>query len=155
MKHWKALVISLAVSLGAGGLAALLTRNSMELYRQLNQPSLAPPGWVFPVVWTILFALMGISAWMVWRQRPSPLRSRALLVYILQLAVNVSWSLVFFGAHRFWWAMAVLILLECLIFWMLLLFARVYKPAARLQVPYFLWVLFAGYLNFMVAVLNP
>ena len=73
MKHWKALAVSLAISLGTAGLTALLTKNAMKVYQALNQPKLAPPGWLFPPVWTLLFLLMGISAWMVWKTASSRL----------------------------------------------------------------------------------
>lgn len=155
MKHWKALAVSLAISLGTAGLTALLTKNAMKVYQALNQPKLAPPGWLFPPVWTLLFLLMGISAWMVWKTASSRLRSRALWVYGLQLAVNAGWSLIFFLGQKFWAALVVLVLLEVLILRMIWLFYRVRPAAGWLQVPYFLWVFFAGYLNLMVARLNP
>lgn len=94
-KNLKALLISLLVSLGVGALSGFLTRNSVKVYSQLNLPSLAPPSWVFPVVWTILFVLMGISTYIVYMSE-SPYTKGALAVYLLQLAVNFIWPLIFF-----------------------------------------------------------
>ncbi len=147
------LVVSLLISLGTGGLSALLTRNSMDAYGNYQQPPLAPPAWLFPVVWTVLFVLMGISAYLVYEtQRPG--RRAALWIYVIQLAVNFVWPLLFFRLGllmpAFWW----LVLLLLLIVWMIVLFFRVSPAAAYLQIPYLLWTLFAGYLNLAIALLN-
>ena len=152
-KKYKALIGSLVISLGAGGLSALLTQSSMEKYAALRQPPLAPPGWVFPVVWTILFILMGVSAYWVWRSS-APARRAALTVYAVQLAANVAWSLLFFNAGAFLAAFFWLLALEALVGAMIVLFGRCDRRAGRLQIPYFLWVLFAGYLNLGIWALN-
>lgn len=153
MKKYKPLIVSLLLSLGAGGLSALLTGGAMDQYGALRQPPLSPPGWVFPVVWTALFALMGVSAWLVWRS-DCPGRARALAVYGAQLCANVVWSLLFFNGQKYLAAFFWLLLLEVLIGAMIALFARCDRRAATLQIPYFLWVLFAGYLNLGVWALN-
>ena len=110
MKDKKPLVASLAVSLGVGGLSALLTRKSMEKYAFLDQPPLAPPGWVFPVVWTALFILMGVAAWRVW-ERDGPGRKKALTLYGAQLVFNFLWTLIFFNAGRYGPALVWLVVL--------------------------------------------
>ena len=147
------LVVSLLISLGTGGLSALLTRNSMDAYGNYQQPPLAPPAWLFPVVWTVRFVLMGISAYLVYEAQ-SPGRRAALWIYVIQLAVNFVWPLLFFRLGllmpAFWW----LVLLLLLIVWMIVLFFRVSPAAAYLQIPYLLWTLFAGYLNLAIALLN-
>lgn len=147
------LVVSLLISLGTGGLSALLTRNSMDTYGNYQQPPLAPPAWLFPVVWTVLFVLMGISAYLVYESQKPGWRA-ALLVYAIQLAVNFVWPLLFFRLGllmpAFWW----LVLLLLLIVWMIVLFFRVSPAAAYLQIPYLLWTLFAAYLNLAIALLN-
>lgn len=149
----KPLLISLAATLGAGGLAALLTRDSMQEYAALNQPPLAPPGWLFPVVWTILYVLMAVAAYLVFVYGSSG-RSGALLLYGIQLVFNVLWTVFFFNLHwylfSFLWlaALWLLILLTTLRFW------RERKSAGLLMLPYLAWVAFAGYLNLSIWLLN-
>ena len=149
----KPLVISLAISLGVGGLSALLTKDSMEEYAVLNQPPLSPPGWVFPVVWTILFVLMGVAAYLVWIEN-SPQRDKALWLYGVQLAFNFLWTIIFFNTERRGFALIWLIVLWCLILATILCFRRESKTAWKLLVPYILWVTFAAYLNAGVWWLN-
>lgn len=151
--HWKQLLVSILISLGVGALAGFLTMGSMEVYGSLNQPPLAPPAWVFPVVWSILFLLMGISAYLIWASH-SPLRRAALIVYGVQFAVNFCWSLIFFNLQNYAFAFFWLLLLWVLIVIMIVLFAKISKPAAWLQVPYLLWVTFAAYLNLSIWLLN-
>jgi tryptophan-rich sensory protein len=148
-QKYKPYIISIAIALGVGGLSALLTRGSMDIYSQINQPPLAPPGWLFPVVWSVLYTLMGLSAWMVWKV-PGSSRG-ALGAYALQLALNVLWTPVFFRLEQYWLAFGTLILLWITIVNMILQFRKVRPIASLLQVPYLLWVTFAGYLNFMIA----
>ena len=147
------MAVSIAIAWGAAGLSYLLTgRSNMEGYEVLNQPALAPPGWLFPVVWSVLYTLMGLSAWLVWKQ---PGNSRgALSAYALQLVINLLWTPIFFRLERYWLAFGILILLWIAIGNMILKFRRISPKAALLQVPYLLWVTFAGYLNFMIARLN-
>lgn len=152
IKH-KSLIYSLIISLGAGGLASLLTGNTMEQYGKLRLPPLSPPGWVFPVVWTILFIMMGVASWLV-SESESPIRRQALFFYGAQLVANVVWTLIFFGAQNYLAAFVWLILLEVLIFVTMLMFFKIDRRAGLLMVPYFLWVLFAGYLNLGVWALN-
>ena len=149
----KPLLVNLVISLGVGGLSALLTRNSMELYGSLNQPPLSPPGWVFPVVWTILFALMGIAAYLVW-MRDSTGRNGALALYALQLVFNFFWSLIFFNLQNYAFAFFWLAALWLLILLTTLRFFKETPAAGWLIVPYLIWVAFAGYLNAGVWLLN-
>ena len=149
----KPLLISLVISLGVGGLSALLTQGSMEQYRNLKQPPLSPPGWVFPVVWTVLFVLMGIAAYLVW-MRDSTGRNGALALYGAQLFFNFFWSILFFRFSwylpAFFWLAAMIILILIMIF----RFFQIKPLAAYLQIPYLFWCLFAAYLNFGVYWLN-
>jgi len=151
---WKPLLISLAIPLAVGGLSALLTRESMDFYETVNKPLFAPPGTVFPIVWTILFLLMGLSAYLVWMEKDSPLRRPALWVYGVQLAVNFVWPLLFFRARAFLPAFLWLLALIILVAVMLGQFRRIKPLAGRLQLPYLLWLLFAGALNLGVWLLN-
>ena len=149
----KALLISVAISLGVGGLAALLTGAGTEFYSSVNKPALSPPGWLFPVVWTILYVIMGVSAYMIW-YGGCPTRRRALVLYAAQLAVNFIWNLVFFNARAFLAAFVLIIILWLLIAAMIAAFHKCRPAAAYLQVPYFLWVTFAAYLTWSIYALN-
>ena len=138
-----------------GGLAGWLTREDVKIYTDsIAQPPLSPPPLVFPVAWTILYALMGIGAARVSLSPDGPRRSRALAVFGLQLGMNFLWSILFFKFQRFGLALVWLIALWGAILWMASAFSRVDKAAARLQIPYLVWVAFAGYLNLGVWVLN-
>ena len=138
-----------------GGLSGWLTREGMELYKtQVIKPPLSPPPIVFPIAWGILYALMGVGMARVVLSARSDERSDAIQVYLLQLAVNFTWSIFFFNLRTYGGALIVLLVLLALIVWMILRFRRVEKPAACLQIPYVLWVAFAAYLNAGVWILN-
>jgi tryptophan-rich sensory protein len=138
-----------------GGLSGWLTREGTRIYQAtVAQPPLSPPPLVFPIVWGILFALMGIGAAQIYRTSPSGRRTRALAIFLLQLLFNFFWSIIFFNLQAFGFALLWLAVLWGLILWMILSFARVEKTAALLQIPYLLWVTFALYLNAGVWVLN-
>ena len=149
----KTYAISIASALAVGGLSALLTGDSMEKYKALNQPPLAPPGWVFPIVWTVLFVLMGIGAAMVCLSGSSS-KKKPIAIYGLQLLVNFFWTILFFLLEARLFAFFWLLLLLGLAIWMAISFGRVNKAAGLLQIPYILWLLFAGYLNLAVYLLN-
>lgn len=151
--QFKPLIISILISLAVGGLSGFLTMGSMEQYKQLTQPPLAPPSIVFPIVWTILFILMGVSAYLVYVSN-SPYKKPALTVYAIQLFFNFMWSIFFFNLEMRLFAFFWLLALWVLIVIMILLFYKVDKRAAYLQIPYLLWVSFAAYLNFAIYLLN-
>ena len=143
-----------AIALGVGWLSSTLTRYGLEnIYPTLLKSALTPPDIVFPIAWTLLYILMGIGMAMVWNRGPQA-ASSSLLFWILQLAFNFLWSILFFGWNNHLGALVCLILLFVLLLWMTLLFRRRCPVAAWLQVPYLLWLLFAGYLNGVVWVLN-
>jgi tryptophan-rich sensory protein len=138
-----------------GALSGYLTREGTELYNTtIIQPPLSPPSIVFPIVWSILFALMGIGAARIYLSPPSPARTRSLLLFLLQLAFNFFWSIIFFNFQAFGFALIWLAALWVLILLMILSFRQVDPLAAWLQLPYLLWVTFAAYLNFAVWLLN-
>ena len=140
---------------GVGGAAGWLTRDSVGLYTErIVQPPLSPPAWVFPVVWGLLYALMGISAARIALAPGARDRSRSLWIFGLQLAMNFFWSILFFRFQMFGLALIWLAALWGVILWMITVFARVEPLAARLQIPYLVWVAFAGYLNLGVWILN-
>lgn len=152
----KRLVICLAIPLVVGGAAGLLTMNSMEAFEALNQPPLSPPGWLFPVVWTVLYVLMGIASYLVSvSDAPQEEKARALWTYGIQLAFNFLWPIAFFNLKWYLSAFLWLVILWILILITALRFGRIRKPAGYLLVPYLLWVAFAGYLNLGIYLLNP
>lgn len=158
MKHeikWRLLIPAVLLPLAAGGLAALLTGSAMESYSLVETPPMSPPGWVFPVAWTVLYILMGLASYLVALSPASrDRRERALSIYALQLAVNFAWPVIFFklsayGAAFFW-----LLLLLALVLFTQLLFRHISSTAGKLLLPYLLWLLFALYLNLGVWLLN-
>lgn len=152
---WKRLLLCLAIPLGVGGLAALLTGGGMGEYSNFIKPPYSPPGWLFPVVWTILYLLMGYASYRVVTAQSEPVKvRRALILYGAQLAVNFLWPLVFFGAKWYLAAFFVLLVLWVLVFLCIYAFADVDEKAGDLLLPYILWITFAAYLNVGVYLLN-
>ncbi|MBS1348190.1 MAG: tryptophan-rich sensory protein [Firmicutes bacterium] len=153
--HWPSLLISIAIAEAVGALSGLLAGDIRAVYSSLVQPPLSPPGWLFLLVWTVLFALMGIAAYLVYH---APVehsqKSTALRFYAAQLVVNFFWPIIFFRFQLFGWAVAVIILLVVLVIITMVLFARINRTAMYLLIPYLLWLLFATYLNIGVAILN-
>ena len=156
---WKRIrpyVISVLIALAVGGISALLTMNNMDLYSKIEQPPLAPPPWIFPVVWTILFILMGIGAAIVYNKRdtnPEEVRD-ALIIYAVNLVLNFFWSIIFFNLEAYLFAFIWLVLLWITIVVMIIAFKKISPVAAYLQIPYLIWVTFAGYLNYAIYLLN-
>ena len=154
-KKWKPYILSAGIALLVGGISSLLSMKGMEVYNvSVMKPLLTPPGWVFAVVWSILYALMGVSSAIVWLSNKSSAQNRGLNLYIAQLIVNFFWSLIFFNAQAFGFAFLWLILLLVLVLWMSWEFYKVKPIAGYLQIPYIIWLLFAAYLNFAVWQLN-
>ena len=155
-KHnWKPYAFWIILTEAVGGLSGWLTRDGSKYFNEsVVQPPLSPPALVFPIVWGILYALLGFSAARVWLSPPSPQRHRGLNLFITQLVVNFFWSLIFFNARAYGFAFLWLLLLWGLVLWMILTFYKIDPLAAKLQIPYLLWVGFAGYLNFGVFLLN-
>lgn len=151
----KPLLINLSIPLAVGGLSALLTSDSMRAFEEINQPPFSPPAWLFPVVWSILYILMGIAAYLIFTSGASKIEiKKALTFYTIQLVFNFFWSLIFFNmqAHlfAFFWLLAMLIFIVVTA----VLFYKISKPAGILLIPYIIWVTFAGYLNFAIYLLN-
>ena len=138
-----------------GVLSALLSGGFSQMYLSLEKPPLSPPGWVFPVVWSVLYALMGISAYLVYRTEFNPsVRKKGLMAYAIQLFLNFLWSIIYFRFEMFTLALVDLILLTTTVIIMTVLFGKVSKAAAWINIPYILWLLFATYLNTGTIVLN-
>lgn len=155
-KKIKPYIISVAVALAVGGLSALLTSGNMDIYSEIVRPPLSPPSILFPIVWTILYVLMGISAAMIWNERENKMAesNRALIVYAVNLVLNFFWSIIFFNMQAYLLAFIWLVLLWIVILIMTVSFYRIKPIAGILQIPYLLWVTFAGYLNLAIYFLN-
>ncbi len=152
---WKPYVFWILLAEAAGALSGWLSREGSEVFSQtVTQPPLSPPAILFPIVWTILYALMGIGAARISLAPPSPQRSRGLNLFVIQLVVNFFWSLIFFNAQAYGFAFLWLLLLWVLVLRMILAFRQVDPLAAWLQIPYLLWLTFAAYLSFGVWYLN-
>ncbi len=155
LNKWKSYILWIIVSLGTGILSGLFSSGGMELYSEMiTKPPLSPPGVLFPIVWTILYTLMGVSAAMIWDSEPSRERTRSINLFVAQLIVNFFWSLIFFNAQAFGFAAVWLVILWALVLLMILSFKKVNLTAAWLQLPYLIWLTFAAYLNFGVYLLN-
>ncbi len=147
--------IGIAIPVAVGLLSAFLTKDSMDIYKSIIKPPLAPPGILFPIVWSILYVLMGISSVLVYNADASKREKRqAFLLYALQLIANFFWSILFFNKRLFLASFVLLLVLWLLIIAMISRFYKISKAAAWLQVPYLLWVTFAGYLNLVIYLLN-
>ena len=152
---WKTYAVWILAAEAVGALSGWLSSGGMKLYSEvIRQPPLSPPAFLFPIVWGILYALMGFGAARIWLSPPSPARSRGLNIYVAQLVVNFFWSLIFFNAQAFGFALLWLILLWTLVLWMIVEFRQVDKPAGNIQIPYLIWLTFAAYLNLGVWYLN-
>lgn len=154
-RNCKVLAACIALPLAAGGLAALFSGGGMGEYAMLEQPPLSPPGWLFPVAWSLLYVLMGIASYLVLRSgaQRGEVR-RALRLYGIQLAVNFFWPILFFGLGLLLISFLWLVLLWILVLSTFLSFRRISPVAGWLLAPYLLWTTFAGYLNFGVYLLN-
>ncbi len=153
--NWKRLILCLAIPLGVGGLAALLTMSSMDVYNIYEKPPLSPPGWLFPVVWTILYLLMGWASYLVLESKAKDAEKKeAFTLYGVQLGLNFLWPLIFFRAEKLLAAFLVLMGLWVAIYLTIRAFTKIRELAGDLMLPYLLWVSFAGYLNLGIYLLN-
>ena len=154
-KRWQMLMICIAIPLAVGGLSAWLSRGSMDTFAALNKPPLSPPGWLFPVVWTLLFILMGIASYLVLLSpQPRQTVGRALQVYGIQLAVNFFWSIFFFNLSLYGFSLLWLVFLWVLVLITTVRFYRISPTAGYLMLPYLAWITFAAYLNWGIVRLN-
>ena len=154
-KKWRPYLISVGIALAVGALSGFLSMGGMEVYADsVTKPTLTPPGWLFPAVWSVLYTLMGIGAARIWLIPESVQRSRGLNLYVVQLIVNFFWSLIFFNAQAFGLAVIWLLLLWVLVLLMIVQFYKVDRLAAILQIPYLIWLTFAAYLSIGVWYLN-
>lgn len=151
----KRFLVSIVIPLSIGGLSALLTSGNMDLYSQIISPPIAPPGWLFPVVWAVLYFLMGVSLYLVWNSKAEKDQKQlAYVIFSIQLFLNFIWSPIFFNNRQFLLAFVVLIILWIFTLTMIVNFYKISKLAGILQIPYLLWLAFAGYLSLSIYLLN-
>lgn len=152
-KRFEELIIAILIPLAVGLLSSLFTGNNTAVYTDLIKPDLSPPAIVFPIVWTILYIMMGIASYLIYISDSSK-KEGALKLYALSLVLNFFWSILFFGFSlylvSFFW---ILLLILCIVL-MIVSFYQINPWASLLLIPYLLWTIFAAYLNFMIFVLN-
>ena len=146
-------IISLLIPLSVGIISGLLSMNGIKEFATLSKPFLSPPGFIFPIVWTILYVLMGISSYLIYNEQDYQ-STCCLKIYALNLFVNFMWSLIFFGLKLRLFAFIWIIILDIVVIYMIYCFYKVNKKAAYLQIPYLIWCLFATYLNLAIYLLN-
>ena len=153
----KQIIIAIIIPLAVGGLSAFLTKDGTKAFETINKPALSPPSIVFPIAWTILYILMGLASYFIYRNDDYNLRfdrKNALLIYGIQLIFNFFWSIIFFNLKAYYFAFIWLLIMWALIFILLMLSKKIDKKAFYLLIPYFIWTTFAGYLNISIALLN-
>ncbi len=149
----KPLILSIVITLGLAGIVSFAISGSMEVYGAVEKPPLSPPQIVFPIVWSILYLLMAVSAYIVYIKREDGSR-KELTIYAVQLAVNLIWPILFFNMQAFKAAFFWLILLIVLVAVMIRAFYKVSRPAGYIQIPYLIWCVFAAYLNLGIWLMN-
>lgn len=149
----KVYIVSILIPVLVGITSALLTKGNMDIYQTINTPPFAPPAILFPIVWTILYVLMGISSAKIILS-DNPAKNNANEIYIFSLFINFFWSIIFFNLRAFTFAFVWLILLLLSIIYTIINYYPINKKAALMQIPYLIWVIFAGILNFSIAILN-
>jgi tryptophan-rich sensory protein len=156
-----ALILFLGIAFGVAALGSIATfQNVQGWYAEADKAFWTPPNIVFGPVWTVLYTLMSVAAWLVWRRPASPARSRALGLYVVQLALNAVWTPVFFGLYpvigitALWIALVIIVALDVMVLATMIWFWRVRRIAAVLLIPYWAWVLYATTLNAAIAIMN-
>lgn len=150
--NWKKLIIITVITFIVGSFFSWFTMNNMDAFKELNKP-VNVPGIIFPIVWGVLYLLMSISCYIV-SESSDPGRNKALIIYWVQLVINSIWSLIFFGFEMYLFAFIWLLILLISVIIMIVKFYKVDKKAAYLNIPYVLWIIFAGYLNLGIYLLN-
>ena len=153
---WKSLIINILIPIVVGLLSAISTKDSMDIYKDIILPPLSPPSFLFPIVWTILFVLIGIASYVIWESTNVDIEKKktAFTLYGLDLIVNFIWTIVFFNLRNYDFSVFIIIMLLLIIVANIFSFGSISKRAAWLLVPYLMWVSFATYLNIAIAVLN-
>lgn len=151
---FKKLIISIAVPLAVGGISSLIVNGDFKSYStEVVKPPLSPPQWLFPVVWTLLYILMGISVYPVYEKDKTEAK-QPLSVYVIQLVLNFMWPIFFFMQRAYLFSFIWLILLWAFVLAMIISFYKISRASGIMQIPYLIWLSFAGYLNLSVYLLN-
>lgn len=150
---WKNLLISIIIPLAVGGISSLITMDGFKNYGSIQQPPLSPPSWLFPIVWTILYVMMGFASYLIYETKDNN-NKNALIFYSIQLAINFIWPIFFFGFDAYFFSFILIIILLIFVILTMISFYRINKTAGLLLVPYLLWLIFAAYLNLGVYLLN-
>lgn len=156
-KYIPSYLVAIAIPLLFGMISALLTKDNMQIFDEITKPPLSPPAALFPIAWGILYILMGVSSAMIYNSindQNRDLARQALTYYIISLAFNFLWSILFFNLRVFAIAVLCLAILLFFIIKTALSYFKINRVAAYLQIPYILWVIFAGYLNIAIAIIN-
>lgn len=149
------IAVSLAIPLAVGGIAAYITKDGMMMFEYIEKPPLSPPQWLFPIAWTLLYILMGIASYLVYKaHKPNTQKRRALLIYSVQLAMNFVWPIIFFNTENLLLALIWIAVMLILVLLTTVSFFKTDKRAGVLLLPYVLWTAFATYLNYGIYVLN-
>jgi len=152
--NWVHLLVFILVIEIIGGLSALLAGNIKQIYNGLNLPVLSPPTYLFGIVWPVLYALIGAAGYLIFLHSTKMDKITNYSLFILQLAVNFVWSILFFGYRSYWFSFLVIIALDLLVLLCIINFYRTSRLASGLLIPYLIWIVFASYLTIGVAILN-
>ena len=152
-KNLSTLIVFILFPIAIGSFSSVVAGNITNTYSGLIQPSLSPPSYIFPIIWTILYTLMGISSFLIFCS-DSEYKNKALKIYVIQLLFNFLWSPIFFGLNLYFIGFLWLLALILLIIIMIQRFYKINPCAAYLQVPYLIWCIFAAYLSYMIYTLN-
>ena len=154
-------IVAILIPLLVGGVSAFITKDAMMVFYTIKKPPLAPPGILFPIVWSILYVLMGISSYLInelnvdkLSGKKVALRKNTLIIYVVQLVFNFFWSIIFFKFSMYKFAFVWLVILWIMVFIFIKNAMKLNKTAAYLMIPYLLWMTFAGYLNIMISIFN-
>ena len=152
------LIIAIIIPLVVGGMSSFLTKDAMMIFDSVKKPPLSPPGILFPIVWTILYVMMGVSSYLIYKEKDNVnvkgLVKSTLIIYGVQLFFNFFWSIIFFKFAMYKFAFMWLIILWVLVLLYIIKSYKVNRIASYLMIPYIVWMTFAGYLNIMIAILN-
>lgn len=151
--NWIVLLMFIALTELTGWLSSLLSGDTRALYQELIKPPFSPPAQLFGIVWPILYALMGIAAYLIYSSKSRD-RGNALFWFFVQLTLNFFWSIFFFRFQLYWTSVVILLLLDILVAYTIYLFGKIDRRAQILMIPYLLWLIFATYLNIGIALLN-
>ncbi len=152
--NWFQLIAIILITELVGVLGSLFSGNMGQSFTTLKKPPLSPPGWLFGIIWPILYLLMGIAVYIIYQKPKTPESQKAINLYWIQLLVNFLWPIVFFRFELYWIAVAVILILDVLVFLTTVWFYKISKVAGYLMIPYLLWILFATYLNIGIALMN-